>query len=502
VREGIAALPSLATTATDPARRGQSLILFRRSGLSYVLNTPEDQRAMLAAVGVSSLEELFGKIPPSLRLDRPLQLPPGLNEMELTAHLHQLAGRNRPAGEAVCFLGGGAYDHFIPAVVDALAGRNEFYTAYTPYQAEASQGSLQVFFEFQTLICQLTGLDVANASLYEGGSAVAESVLMALSIQPKRRKVLVAESVHPEYRQTLATYAANLDLRIQTLPAPGGFLDPDDLKRTIDGQTLCVLAQHPNFFGCLEEPETLADIAHQAGALFIVGFDPISLGLLKRPGQYGADIAVAEGQCLGTPLSYGGPYLGLLACRQEYVRKMPGRLVGQTVDRRGRRCWVLTLQTREQHIRREKATSNICTNQGLMALRATVYLAALGPQGLKETADLCTRKAHYAAERLTQVPGVRLRFGRPFFKEFTLQVEETVPALLAGLLREGYHAGLHLGRWYPELANCLSVAVTEKRTRAEIDGLASALLNQRNGMCNGVPAPQVRRERVEQDLHG
>ncbi len=470
--------------------------------MSYVLNTPEDQRAMLAAIGVSSIEELFGKIPQSLRLHRPLQVPQALSEIELTAHLHQQAGCNRPAGEAVCFLGGGVYDHFVPAVVDAIAGRSEFYTAYTPYQAEASQGSLQAFFEFQTLICQLTGLDVANASLYEGGSAVAEAVLMARSILPKRRKVLIAQSVHPEYRQTLATYTANLDLHLQTLPAPNGFFDPDDLKRTIDGQTLCVLAQHPNFFGCLEEPDALADIAHQAGALFLVSFDPISLGLLKRPGQYGADIAVAEGQCLGNPMSYGGPYLGLLACREEYVRKMPGRLVGQTVDRRGKRCWVLTLQTREQHIRREKATSNICTNQGLMALKATVYLAAMGPQGLKETAELCLRKAHYAAERLTQLPGVRQRFKRPFFKEFTLQVGEPAPALLADLLAKGYHAGLHLGRWYPELEDCLSVAVTEKRTRAEIDGLVSAFAGQRNGACNGVPAPQAINERVEQEIHG
>ncbi|HZV05116.1 MAG TPA: aminomethyl-transferring glycine dehydrogenase subunit GcvPA [Gemmataceae bacterium] len=470
--------------------------------MSYVLNTSEDQRAMLAAIGVSSIEELFRKIPPSLRLNRPLQVPPAVSEIELAAQLNLLAGENRPAGDAVCFLGGGAYDHFTPAVVDAIAGRSEFYTAYTPYQAEASQGSLQAFFEFQTLICQLTGLDVANASLYEGGSAVAEAVLMALSIHPKRHKVLVAESVHPEYRETLATYIADLDLQVQTLPTPDGFLDPDDLKRVIDGETLCVVAQHPNFFGCLEEPEALANVTHQAGALFIVSFDPISLGLLKRPGQYGADIAVAEGQCLGNPMSYGGPYLGLLACREEFVRKMPGRLVGQTVDRHGKRCWVLTLQTREQHIRREKATSNICTNQGLMALKATVYLAALGPQGLKETAELCARKAHYAAERLTHVPGVRLRFDRPFFKEFTLQLEQAVPPLLAGLLDKGYHAGLHLGRWYAELDRCFSVAVTEKRTRAEIDGLVSAFVDQRNGACNGIAAPQAVSGGVGQDIHG
>jgi len=441
---------------------------------------------MLAAIGVSSLDELFANIPAHLRLNHPLQVPEALSEIDLTSHVRQLAARNRPADDAVCFLGGGVYDHFIPAVVDAIAGRSEYYTAYTPYQAEASQGSLQAFFEFQTLICQLTGLDVANASLYEGGSAVAEAVLMALNVHPKRHKVLIAESVHPEYRQTLATYTANLDLHIETLPTPGGFLDPDDLKRAVGDKTLCVVAQQPNFFGCLEEPETLANIAHDAGALFIVSFAPISLGLLKRPGQYGADIAVAEGQCLGNPMSYGGPYLGLLACREEFVRKIPGRLVGQTVDRHGKRCWVLTLQTREQHIRREKATSNICTNQGLMALKATVYLAALGPQGLKETAELCLHKAHYAAEQLAQLPGVRLRFDRPFFKEFALEVEGLTPALLTQMLDKGYHAGLHLGRWYAELDACLSVAVTEKRTRAEIDGLVSALSACQTGTCNGV----------------
>jgi glycine dehydrogenase subunit 1 len=360
-------------------------------------------------------------------------------------------------------------------VVDAVAGRSEFYTAYTPYQAEASQGSLQAFFEFQTLICQLTGLDVANASLYEGGSAVAEAVFMAMGVTGRRCKVLVADSVHPEYRRTLSTYLANLEPHVQTLPTPHGFLDPDDLRRALDAQTACVIVQHPNFFGCLEEVEACAAAAKDAGALFVVSFDPISLGLLKRPGQYGADIAVAEGQCLGNPLAFGGPYLGLLACREEYLRKIPGRVVGQTVDRQGKRCWTLTLQTREQHIRREKATSNICTNQGLLALRAAVYLAALGPQGLKETAELCLRKAHYAAERLAEVAGMQLRFDRPFFKEFTVRSPAPVGQVLTALLDDGYHAGLGLGRWYPGLGDCFSLAVTEKRTRTEIDGLASAL---------------------------
>jgi glycine dehydrogenase subunit 1 len=442
--------------------------------LSYVLNTPDDQAAMLREVGVASLADLFESIPESVRLGRPLDLPPALTELELAEHMGQLAARNRSADDAVCFLGGGAYDHFIPAVVEAIAGRSEFYTAYTPYQAEASQGSLQAFFEYQTLICQLTGMEVANASLYDGGSAVAEAVLMAAAATGRSGKVLIADSVHPHYRQTLDTYTANLDGKPVVLPTPQGFLDPDDVQKAIDDATVCLVVQQPNFFGCLEEVEALADAAHARGALFIVSFDPISLGLLKRPGQYGADIAVAEGQCLGNPMSYGGPYLGILACREQFVRKMPGRLVGQTVDRHGRPCWVLTLQTREQHIRRAKATSNICTNQGLMALKATVYLAALGPQGLRETAELCLRKAHYAAERLTKVPGVALRFQRPFFKEFTLTVPGDVPALLSRLLQAGFHGGLPLGRWYPNLGNLVTVAVTEKRTRREIDALAAA----------------------------
>jgi glycine dehydrogenase subunit 1 len=316
---------------------------------------------------------------------------------------------------------------------------------------------------------------VANASLYEGGSAVAEAVLMALGATGRTGEVLVAESVHPEYRQTLVTTLANLKCRVRVLPTPDGFLDPDDVTKAANDQTIAVVAQNPNFFGHLEEMNAVGDAARKAGAVFVASFDPISVGLLKRPADYGADIAVAEGQGLGTPFMYGGPYLGMLACRKEFVRKMPGRLVGQTVDRNGKRCWVLTLQPREQHIARAKATSNICTNQGLLALRAAVYLTALGPRGLKETAELCLRKAHYAAEQLANVPGVSLRFARPFFREFTLSVPGGTDALLARLQDQGNLAGLPLGRWYPELENCLSVAVTEKRRKAEIDGLAKAL---------------------------
>jgi glycine dehydrogenase subunit 1 len=442
--------------------------------MSYVLNTPDDRRAMLEKIGAGSIEELFASIPSELRLKKSLAVPPELTEIELSQHLQALAACNRSAGDAVCFLGGSSYDHFIPAVVDAVAGRSEYYTAYTPYQAEASQGSLQAFFEYQTLICQLTGMEVSNASLYDGGSAVAEAVLMAGAITGRTGQVLIAESVHPDYRQTLATYMANLEARPITLPTPEGFLNPDDLKRAITDQTSCVVVQHPNFFGCLEEVDAIAQAARSRGALFIVSFDPISLGILKRPGHYGADIAVAEGQCLGNPMVFGGPYLGVLACRQEYVRKMPGRLVGQTVDRQGKICWVLTLQTREQHIRREKATSNICTNQGLFALRAAVYLAALGPNGLKETAELCLQKAHYAADQLARIPGIKLRFDRPFFKEFTIKTPGDPAALLNRLLKTGFHGGLHLGRWFPNLNDCVSLAVTEKRTREEIDQLAQS----------------------------
>ena len=440
--------------------------------MPYLLNTPDDQKAMLDRIGATTTEDLFAPIPTDLRLGRALDIPAALPEMELTRHIAQLAGRNQSAASAVCFLGGGAYDHFIPSVVDAVAGRSEFYTAYTPYQAEASQGTLQAVFEYQTLMCQLTGMAVANASLYEGGSAVAEAVLMAMGYTGRTGEVLIAESAHPEYRQTLETYVANLNCRVKVLPTPDGFLNPDDVAAAVNDSTICVVAQSPNFFGHLEEMQAVGDAARKAGAVFIASFDPVGTGLLKRPGDYGADIAVAEGQGLGVPLGFGGPYLGILTCRDEYVRKIPGRLVGQTTDRNGKRCWVLTLQTREQHIRREKATSNICTNQGLLALRAAVHLVALGPQGLRETAELCLRKAHYAAEQLCNVPGVAMAFQTPFFKEFTVTVPGNVDTLLAKLRERGYHAGLPLKQWYPALANGLTVAVTEKRTKAEIDALA------------------------------
>ena len=444
--------------------------------MPYFPNTEADRRDMLEAIGVPSIDDLFATIPAELQMKRGLCVPPGLGELELTAHLSQLAAQNTSADQAACFLGGGSYDHFIPAVVDMISGRSEFYTAYTPYQAEASQGSLQAFFEYQTLVTQLTGMDVSNASMYDGGSAAAEAVLMAMHATGRSR-VVTLESVHPEYRQVLATYLANTGADLAVLDTPEGTISPAELAAAVNPQTACVLVQHPNFFGCLEEVEKLAQIAHQAGALFVVSIDPISLGLLKRPGDYGADIVVAEGQSLGNPMAFGGPYLGIMACREPFVRRMPGRLVGQTVDRRGHRCWVLTLQTREQHIRREKATSNICTNQGLYALRATVYLALMGPTGMRAVADLCLQKARYAAERLASIPSLSPAFNRPTFKEFVVRVKgRPAEALIEKALAEKIFAGVPLGRWYPKLSDCLLVAVTEKRTKEEIDRLASVCM--------------------------
>ena len=446
--------------------------------MAYIANTPEDVRVMLGAIGLESLDQLFDMIPPEYRLKRPLAIPEALGEMELTAQVGSLIGRNAGGDLRPCFLGAGSYDHFIPAVVDNLAARGEFYTAYTPYQAEASQGTLQATFEYQTLLTQLTGMDVANASLYDGGSAVAEAMLMALGVTRRQGRLVFAGSVHPEYRQVVATYAANLAPELVTVPPRGGRMDVEALAAAITEDTAAVVVQQPNFFGQLEDVAALVDAAHQKGAVAILSVDPISLGLLRRPGSYGADIVVAEGQSLGNPMAFGGPYLGMMACREEYVRKMPGRIVGQTTDRNGKRCWVLTLQTREQHIRREKATSNICTNQGLLALRASIYLAAVGPTGLRQAAELSTRKAHYAAEQLAGVSGLSVAFDGPFFKEFVIRSKQDPVHVLAEVGRLGFHGGIALGRWYPELADCILVAVTEKRTKDEIDGLADAYERQ------------------------
>lgn len=428
---------------------------------------------MLQTIGISTLDELFDQVPVDLRLDRPLNLAAPQTEMELETHLRALAQQNVSHPRSICFLGGGCYDHFVPAAVDAITSRSEFYTAYTPYQPEASQGSLQAFYEFQTLICQLTGMDVSNASLYEGGTAISEAVFMAMRVTGRHSKVVLLGSLHPEYRAVVETYLSRLNCEVALVETPEGTADPDRVRQALDDKTACLVVQHPNFYGCLEEPRELAAAAHDVGALSVVSFDPISLGLLARPGDCEADIAVAEGQPLGIPMQYGGPFLGILACRKEYVRKMPGRIIGETVDRNAKRCYVLNLQTREQHIRREKATSNICTNQGLLALRATVYLALLGPHGLREVAELCLQKAHYAAEQLTKIDGIELMFERPFFKEFVLSCSDGAAAVVDRAAR----AGFHLGPSVDGLAQSggLLVAVTEQRSREQIDRLIDAL---------------------------
>ena len=451
------------------------LTVFHGGGDSlYIPATEAERNEMLARIGIQSIDELFESIPAEYRLESLLDLPRGLSEYELTHHLTGLSKKNQSAGDAVCFLGGGCYDHFVPAVVDVISSRPEYYTAYTPYQPEVSQGTLQTAFEFQTMICELTGLDVSNASLYEGATAAVEGINLAIGATGRTKKVIVSEAVHPEYRQTIATYFANLPTEVVTIPAPNGRTDLAALEALLDEETAGILIQSPNFFGIIEPVDEIATLAKEKGALTIQGFDPLSLGLLKRPGHLGVDVAIAEGQGLGTPMSFGGPFLGLFACRLDQVRRVPGRIVGETVDRRGNRCFVLTLQTREQHIRREKATSNICTNQGLLALRSAVYLALMGPQGMKELSELCWHKAHYAASQLAQLPGVKLRYDAPFFKEFVIELPSSADEYVQPMLDRGFHAGVPLGQWYPGSERSLLVAVTEKRTKAEIDALVAA----------------------------
>lgn len=443
---------------------------------SYLYNTEQQQTEMLEAIGVASVDELFEQIPKPLRLDRPLDLPPAQTEMELEKSISDLAALNASPQSKTCFLGAGVYDHYIPAVVDEIVSRGEYYTAYTPYQAEASQGSLQAFFEYQTLICQLTGMDVSNASLYEGGTAVSEAAFMAMRITNRHSKIVVAGSLHPEFIQVLQTYLTHLNCDVVVVPTPEGTLDLNTVKEQLDDKTACLIVQTPNFFGALEEAKELSKLAHDVGALSVLSFDPVSLGLLTKPGDCDVDIAVAEGQSLGIPMQYGGPFLGILACKQKYVRKMPGRLIGQTVDRNGKRCFVLNLQAREQHIRREKATSNICTNQGLLALRATIHLALLGNAGLREVAELCSQKAHYAASQLCQLDGFSLMYDRPFFKEFVLRCDNPQAAIA-----QANGAGIDIGPTLQHVgggnmpAEGLLIAVTEKRTRNEIDQLIKVL---------------------------
>jgi glycine dehydrogenase subunit 1 len=429
---------------------------------------------MLETIGVDSIDALFDTVPEAIRLKGSLSIPDGLSELELLRDVSALASRNRDCSELVCFLGGGAYDHFIPSVVDAMAGQSEFLTAYTPYQAEASQGVLQLFYEFQTMICMLTGMEVANASLYEVASAAAEAVIMATSVT-RRNRVVVAGGVHPDTLRVIRTYLFERGVEIVAVPAPAGVVDEEALGKALNDKTAALVLQSPNFFGCIEQLDRIVPMAHEHGALAIVSVDPIACGLLKPPGAFDVDLVIGEGQPLGIPLQYGGPYLGLLAGREKFLRKMPGRVVGATRDVDGRRGFCLALQTREQHIKRERATSNVCTNQGLLAVRASVYMATMGSCGIGQVASQCFDKAHYAAERIAKLDGYELRFDAPFFKEFVVRTARGVPRVLAACRERGILGGVSLGRFDERHSDCLLLAVTEKRTKSEIDNLIEAL---------------------------
>jgi len=442
--------------------------------MRYLPHTAAQRTEMLRAVGVADLDALLERIPSKARLGRDLGLPPALAEADVIAHLRGLAGANADGSGYVSFLGGGAYDHYVPSVINHLLLRGEFFTAYTPYQPEASQGTLRSIYEYQTMICELTGMDVTNASIYDGGSALAEAALMAHGVT-EREQIVVSGAVSPLARRVMGTYSAGPRLPIKTVPWSEGVTDVDAVRKAVTDKTAAVLVQYPNFFGCLEDLDALAAAAHARGALLVVSVDPIALAVLRPPGEAGADIVVGEGQPLGSPVNAGGPYLGLFSCRKELVRRMPGRLIGATVDSKGRRGFVLTLQTREQHIRREKATSNICTNVALVALGATIYLALLGKEGLRKAATLSTAKAHYAADVLARVPGVTRRFDAPFFKEFALRLPKPPDRVLRALRKRKILGGVALGQFERTLKDSVLVAVTEMRTRAEIDGYAEAL---------------------------
>ena len=443
--------------------------------MSYIPNTDADRAAMLGTIGVDSIEALFADIPETVRFPD-LDLPAPLSEMEVARLLQDLSELDADLGHNACFLGAGAYRHFVPAAVDHILRRGEFYTAYTPYQPEISQGTLTSIYEYQTMICQLTGMDVANASMYDGASALAEAALMAARVT-RRDSIVVSSAVHPEYREVVRTYTQGIGLPIQDVSyLPGeGTTDLDVLAKQVNQDTACVILQYPNFFGCLEGLEAAAEIAHEQGALLVVAADPIALGMLKPPGELGADIVVGEGQSLGSPLQFGGPYLGFFACRQRYMRRMPGRLIGMTTDTEGRRSFVMTLQAREQHIRREKATSNICTNEALVALAATVYLALMGKQGLRKAAELSYHKAHYAARRIAEIEGFDLAFSRPFFKEFAVKTPLPPAEINARLLEHHIIGGYDLGQAYPELGQAMLLCVTEMNPKDEIDRLVDAL---------------------------
>lgn len=444
--------------------------------MSYVPHTAADREKMLGDIGVADTADLFTDIPEQLRFPQ-LRLPGPMSEQAVRARLAELAQRNRHTGQVASFLGAGAYHHYVPAAVGYITQRGEFLTAYTPYQPELSQGTLQSIYEYQTMVCQLLDMEVSNASMYDGATALAEGVLMAVG-HTRRRRVVIAGTLHPAYREVLRTYTQGLGIEIVEVAAASAALrvTAENISRETEGAA-CVAVQYPNFLGQIEDLAAIGEVAHQAGALFVVAAYPLALGMLKPPGAFDADIAVGEGQSLGAGLNYGGPYLGLLASKQHLIRQMPGRLTGMTNDTEGRCGFVLTLQTREQHIRREKATSNICTNQGLIQLTATVYLALMGKEGLREVADLCYQKAHYLAEQLAMVDGVEVVAPGPFFNEVVVRLPRPVADVNAALLRRQIIGGYDLSRDYPELGNAMLVCATEMTSRAEIDRFVATLPN-------------------------
>ncbi len=444
--------------------------------MRYIPNSPEERGEMLKIVGLDSADELFRSIPKDAQLNRALDVTEPLAEPEVIGGMEKLAEMNT-ASRKSSFLGAGAYSHYSPTVVDHLIQRSEFFTSYTPYQPEVTQGTLQYIFEFQTLVCQLTGMDVANASMYDGSTAMAEAFLMAQRVT-RKNKVVIAETVHPEYLEVAKTYTQHGDLKIETVhfDKESGRILADDLKK-LDDKTAALVIQSPNFFGCVEDVETLADKAHEVGALLIVVVtEAISFGLLKSPGECDADIVVAEGQSFGVPLSYGGPYVGLFATKDKFVRNMPGRLAGIAYDKNGNRGFVLTLATREQHIRREKATSNICTNQGLIALAATIYMETMGKKGLQEVALQNAQKCAYTAKEITKIEGFSLPFSAPRFNEFVARAPKSAEEILSKLSEEkGIIGGLSLSRYYADNPNDFLVCVTETNTKEQIDNLVEGL---------------------------
>ncbi|HET6974223.1 MAG TPA: aminomethyl-transferring glycine dehydrogenase subunit GcvPA [Pyrinomonadaceae bacterium] len=444
--------------------------------MRYIPNSPEERSEMLEAMGLGSAEALFDSIPEDLRLKRPLNTPAALSEIELLDRFEQMGARNAGAGR-ISFMGGGAYSHYIPTIVDHILSRSEFFTAYTPYQPEISQGTLQVIFEFQTLVCQLTGMEVANASMYDGSTALAEAVLMAERVT-KRSKAVASTATHPQYLEVINTYVQHAGIHLELVPFDEKTGQSwQALAGAIDDETAALVVQSPNFFGCIEDLSALADAAHAKGALLIVAItEAMSLGLLKSPGACGADIVVAEGQSFGVPLSFGGPYVGLFATREKYARQIPGRLVGEAYDKKGRRGFVLTLATREQHIRREKATSNICTNEGLIALAATVYLETMGRRGVQEAAHQCAQKAAYAARAIAKLNGYSLPFTGPYFNEFVVRAPGRAVDLLSKLGKQNnIDGGIALSRFIPDRPNDFLVCVTETNSREQINQLVQAL---------------------------